>query len=296
MVSVVVPLYNKETSVVSTMESILAQTYKDFEIIVVNDGSTDNSLNVVQEFVREKCRERCIKCKIFSQANAGVSAARNKGVMEARGEYVAFLDADDLWTLDYLETLAVLIKDYPDAGLYSLGYRELSGEMIGSLQENQTYRGRVVNPWTSKFAIWTGSSSSSRERLIKVGLFDTRMTHGEDLDMWWRLVLDGGLVVDTKCCAYYRQDTENRAMNKNIPLEKHIPYYIDKFADARANNKEFRRFFDEQMIYRLYPYLFDRNYRKEAKNIARKLDYSQLKWTMHFRMLFPYIYRLITRR
>lgn len=301
MISIVIPLYNKEKSISATLESVLAQTYTDYEVIIVDDGSTDNSLSVVKMFIN-RCQITNDKCKILEQPNSGVSAARNRGIMEAKGEYVAFLDADDLWASDYLDTLHALIQDYPKEGLYSIGYMPINSPQIPTREqiqkcEENSFRGKVHNPWNSKYSMWTGSSSSSsRERLLKVGLFDTRMTHGEDLDIWWRLILDGGIVVDTKCCAYYRQDTENRAMNKNIPLEKHIPYYIDKFADARANNKEFRKFFDEQMIYRLYPYLFDRNYRKEAQRLAKKLDYSQLKWTMHFRMLFPYIYRLITRR
>lgn len=285
MISVVIPLYNKELSIAATLRSVFAQTYTDFEVVVVNDGSTDESLEVVKSFSDSRIR-------ILTQANAGVSAARNMGILEAKGDYVAFLDADDIWTPDYLETLAALIRDYPIAGLYSLGYKEISSEIIESPGEKQTYRGRVLNPWTSKYTIWTGGSSSSRERLIKLGMFDTRMTHGEDLDMWWRLILDGGLVVDTKCCAYYRQDTENRAMNKNIPLEKHIPYYEEKFTDARANNIDFRRFFDKEMIYRLYPYLFDKSYCEEAKRIARKFDYSLQKKSMYFRMQFPHIYRL----
>lgn len=301
MISVVIPLYNKEKSIVATLQSVLAQTYTDYEVIIVDDGSTDRSADIVREYI-STLQIDDFKFQIFTQDNAGVSAARNRGIMEAKGEYVAFLDADDLWASDYLDTLHALIQDYPKAGLYSIGYMPINSPQIPTREqiqkcEENSFRGKVHNPWNSKYSMWTGSSSSSsRERLLKVGLFDTRMTHGEDLDIWWRLILDGGLVVDTKCCAFYRQDTENRAMNKNIPLEKHIPYYIDKFADARTNNREFRKFFDEQMIYRLYLYLFDRNYRKDAQRLAKKLDYSQLKWTMHFRMLFPYIYRLITRR
>lgn len=292
MISVVIPLYNKENSVRATLESVRAQSYQDWECIVVDDGSTDKSREVAEQFKIEDFR-----FKILSQANAGVSAARNAGIMAAKGEYVAFLDGDDLWAPNYLDILAALIADYPDVGLYSIGYEEIDTDEIPPCKTKIEghYRG-AANPWTGKIRLWTGSSSSSRERLIKVGLFDTRMTHGEDIDMWWRLILDGGLVVDTAICAYYRQDTENRAMNKVIPLEKHIPYYIDKYVDARAKNVNFRRFFDEQMIYRLYPYLFDKKYRKEAKMLAQRLDYSQLKFSMQLRMLCPHMYRLLTGR
>lgn len=300
MISVVIPLYNKEQSIISTLESVLAQTYTDYEIIVVDDGSTDNSREVVKE-LRNKSQTTNERFQIITQVNSGVSAARNAGIMAAKGDYIAFLDGDDLWTSDYLDTLATLIRDYPNAGLYSIGYQSISVSEVSTLEKNikyksNSYRGPVHAPWNGEYSIWTGSSSSSsRERLLKVGLFDTRMTHGEDLDMWWRLILDGGLVVDTKCCAFYRQNTENRAMNKTIPLEKHIPYFIDKFEAARTNNNEFRKFFDEQMIYRLYPYLLDGRYKNEAKKIARKLDYTQLKWSMYFRMLFPRLYRIMKK-
>lgn len=290
MISVVIPLYNKEKSIVATLQSVLAQTYTDYEVIVVNDGSTDNSANVVKTMMAttEKIRLRY-------QPNAGVSAARNSGIVAAKGEYIAFLDADDLWAPNYLETLAALIAGFPNAGLYSLGYTEIySDNMLdNSLPEESHFRGIVKHPWKMRKGVWTGSVAAERERLIKVGMFDTRMTHGEDIDMWWRLILDGGLVVDTKCCAYYRQDTENRAMKRNIPLEKHIPYYVDKYAEARLKDIDFRRFFDREMIYRLYPYMFDRHYRSEAKCISQKFDYQLLKKSMRFRMQHPYLYKFL---
>lgn len=294
MISVVIPLYNKEKSIATTLESVLAQSYTDYEIIVVDDGSTDNSANVVRELENGKWKRVNDKIRLISQPNLGVSSARNTGIMAAQGKFIAFLDADDLWAPNFLDTLAALMTDYPNAGLYSLGYEEIHSDTIPdkTLSDELHLRGPVEQPWTMRKGVWTGSVAASKERLIKLGLFDICMTHGEDIDMWWRLILDGGLVTDTKCCAYYRLDTENRAMNNVIPLEKHIPYYIDKYAHARETNKEFRRFFDEQMIYRLYPYLFEKEYRKEAKRLAKMIDYSQLKGTMRFRMQFPYIYQL----
>lgn len=291
MISVVIPLYNKEQSIAATLQSVLAQTYTDFEVIVVDDGSTDNSLSVIRGKVRELERKQI---KIIHQENEGVSAARNRGIIEAQGEYIAFLDADDLWAPDYLETLMLLIKDYPNAGLYSIGYEEIDANIIPSTCRSyeKHVRGVVEHPWSARIGVWTGSVAANRGRMIKVGLFDTRMTYGEDLDMWWRLILDGGLVNDNICCAYYRQDAENRAMNKTIPLEKYIPYYMDKYAEARANNVEFRRFFDCEMIYRLYPYLFDKRCRAEAQRIASQFDYSLQKKSMKWRMKWPYIYRI----
>ena len=306
MISVVIPLYNKEKAVIGTLNSVLAQTYKDYEVIIVNDGSTDHSQQVVEEYIKShitnsKSDKSPITnhqspIRLVSKPNGGVSSARNCGIQEARGEYVAFLDGDDLWHSTYLEELAKLIADYPDAGIYGIGCCHVdSNNLPPNIHIESAFRG-VLTDWFTRGGAFTGSSTTIRKDVFDVvGMFDTRMTHGEDIDMWWRVLLQyDGAFCDTPL-AYYVQDSENRAMNKIIPLEKHIPYYIDKYADERAKNPEFRKFCDTQMVYRLYPYLFDKRYRKQARQLAKKLDYSQLKFTMHFRMLCPRLYKLYER-
>lgn len=292
MISVIIPLYNKEKSIVATLQSIMAQTYTDYEVIIVDDGSTDRSADIVREYV-STLQIDDFKFQIFTQDNAGVSASRNRGIMEANGEYVAFLDADDLWAKDYLETMVALIRDYPGAGLYSVRYKVINDTQLPNVMQVKTdshenVRGYVSNPWNNKLRLFIGSVCVCKERLLKTGLFDERITHGEDYDLCWRLILDGGLVQDSRCCAFYRMDSENRAMHRYPAIDKQISYYVDKYSKSRANNANFRRFYDEQMVYRLYPYLLDKQYRKEARKIAKKFDYSQLKWSMHFRMLFPW--------
>ena len=292
MISVVIPLYNKAQSIRKTLDSVLAQTYKDFEIVVVDDGSTDGSADVAEATLLAS-RLSPLAFRLIRKPNGGVSSARNAGILAAKGEYVAFLDGDDLWHPEYLETLHRLILDYPDASLYGIGCTTIHGDKIPENVPPSTLRGEVEDVWNNYPGYWTGSSSSSsRARLLEIGLFDTRMTHGEDIDMWWRLLLSGKGVFDNRVLAYHRQDTENRAMNKLIPLEKHIPYFVDKYAEARANNVDFRRYFDREIIYRLYPYMFDAHYRKEAKRIAKQIDYSLQKWTMKFRMVCPRMYRM----
>lgn len=294
MISVVIPLYNKAQSIRKTLDSVLAQIYTNYEIIVVDDGSTDGSAEVAEAILQE-CMVYSVECrgKVIRKANGGVSSARNIGIMEAKGEYIAFLDGDDLWHPEYLETLHHLIVDYPDAALYGIGCTTLNGDKIPEKVAPSTQRGDIKDLWNNYPGYWTGSSSSSsRKQLIEVGLFDIRMTHGEDIDMWWRLLLSGKGAFDNRVLAYYRQDAENRAMNKLIPLEKHIPYFVDKYAEARVKNVDFRRFFDREMIYRLYPYMFDAHYRSEAKRIAKQMDYSLQKWTMKFRMVCPHLYRM----
>lgn len=116
MISVVIPLYNKEKQIAKTLQTVLNQTYQDFEIVIVNDGSTDGSVDEVKKFLNPRIR-------LINQKNGGVSAARNRGIEEAKGEYIAFLDADDLWDIDHLEVLYQLILAYPKNGAYATAYR-----------------------------------------------------------------------------------------------------------------------------------------------------------------------------
>jgi len=288
MISIVIPLYNKEKSILSTLESVLAQSYKDWECVVVDDGCTDKSREIVDQFKILDSR-----FQILGQPNSGVSAARNTGILVSKGEYVAFLDGDDLWNKDFLKELVQLIKDYPGKSIYGLGCLPIDGDDIPIVSEDTYFRG--VSDWNWNAMAYSGSSTCVNKRdAIQVGLFDARMTHGEDIDMWWRLLLLHGGACYTRPYAFYRQDAENRAMKRIAPLEHFIAYYMDKYNDARRNNLKFRRFFDQEMVNKLYPYLFDARYRKEARLLASQLDYSQLKLSLRLRILFPHVYRLLS--
>ena len=114
--SVVIPLYNKEHYIASTLRSVLAQTYPDYEVIVVDDGSTDHSLQACKEVRSDKIR-------VVQQVNQGVSAARNKGIELAAGEYICFLDADDTWYPDYLQNIETIVQKYPQSDIFVTAYR-----------------------------------------------------------------------------------------------------------------------------------------------------------------------------
>ena len=113
--SVILPLYNKEESVGKTVRSVLSQTHEDLELIVVNDGSTDESLRVVRGIKDDRIR-------VFSQENQGVSVARNRGMDEAKYNYVAFIDGDDLWHKDYLAVMSCLISKHLAARCFSASW------------------------------------------------------------------------------------------------------------------------------------------------------------------------------
>lgn len=112
MFSIVIPLYNKEHTILRTLYSVLTQTCTEFEIVIVDDGSSDGSVELIQKHIDDP------RLRIVSQSNQGVSVARNRGVSEATHEYIAFLDADDEWLPSYLEKVREAILLYPDAGMY----------------------------------------------------------------------------------------------------------------------------------------------------------------------------------
>ena len=111
MISVVIPLYNKAHTIVNTLTTVMNQTYRNFEVIIVNDGSTDNGVDVIKSNFNDP------RIRIINQENAGVSAARNRGVKEAKGDWIAFLDGDDEWMPQYLETMTNALNQHPQANL-----------------------------------------------------------------------------------------------------------------------------------------------------------------------------------
>ena len=115
MISVIIPLYNKEHTIGHTLQTVFDQTYKDFEVLIVDDGSTDDSVTIVSQRFSDP------RIRLIRQANRGASAARNRGVRESRSEWVSFLDADDEWHPQFLETIVGLIHKYPSVNMVGTG-------------------------------------------------------------------------------------------------------------------------------------------------------------------------------
>ena len=290
MISIVIPLYNKAQSIEKTIRCIQSQTFQDFEVVVVDGWSKDGSLEIIQSLATEDTRIRVL----MQQNRHGVTPARNESIAATKSERIAFIDADDYWEPTYLETLVRLMDDYPQAGLWGLNY----GTMVGSNKHPNTpslysgHRGIIENPWIKGNPFWTSAIGISKVAFEKVGGFDNRIIYGEDIDMWYRLMLEFPCAYEDTVLSYYRVDAENRACEHTFPLKIHIPYYIDKYADYRAANKDFRRFFDLQCLYRLYPYALSGQYKSELKQCLAPIDWSLQKKSMRFRFRFPHLYNL----
>lgn len=292
MISIVIPLYNKEKSVRTTLESVRAQSYKDWECVVVDDGSTDKSLEVVEQFKIEDLR-----FKILSKTNGGVCSARNAGIMAAKGEYVALLDGDDIWDKDYLAEQVKMIHDFPEAAMWGINFAETkNGKLVRRLETAlpDGYRGYVEKYFEMKGRISDLFHSSAvvirKEVFDKVGYFDERIKYSEDVDMWWRIIAVYTIAFYDRYMVHYQQDTENRAMDKRRALRYSLPFFVDKYKEPIfKQNKAFYKWANRwcggkiKMIY-----FHDLEQYEDAKAAARRLDYKQLPVKYRFELLTPY--------
>lgn len=180
--SVIVPLYNKREDIGATISSILAQSLPPHEIVVVDDGSTDGSAEVVRGFSSPIIR-------LIEQTNAGECAARNRAIAEATGDYMALLDADDTWNPDYLKTIDALIDKYPDCGLYSTGANIVTPKSSHPWK-SPTKEGVVENFFRQAMSLYICLPSSStipKHVFDSVGGFPVGMKLAGDQFMWVKI-------------------------------------------------------------------------------------------------------------
>lgn len=210
-VSVVIPLYNKETTVVRAVHSVLDGAVLPDEIVVINDGSTDNSL-VALETVKSPL------LRIIRQENKGAAAARNTGIREARGEFIAFLDADDVWMPNFLQTVLNLKNDFPNAGIYGTSYAVFQGGTITTMPHPDIpphpWRGALDNLFRlflSRTPFNSDTVLIPRAVFEKTGFFMEGEAIGEDVQMWLNISLHYPIVFTTEVCSHYHTDAPNRA-------------------------------------------------------------------------------------
>ncbi|QVL44152.1 MAG: glycosyltransferase family 2 protein [Alcanivorax sp.] len=220
VISVIVPLYNKGRYVVRALRSVLAQRTTDFEIIVIDDGSTDAGPKKAKAISDARI-------KLFSQENQGVAAARNTGVLLASGQWIAFLDADDLWGPDHLLELRRLISRFPDAGLVGASSREVvEGGDIEFLEKSSPGSLRRINYFEEAAVkidiLHTSSIAISRPVFDSLGGF-SGYRYGEDLEFWARVALEYPVAKsDRPTVVYYRgnggaMETLTKTASSEVP-------------------------------------------------------------------------------
>lgn len=247
-VSVVIPLYNKVRHIRRAVDSVLAQTYSDFELVVVDDGSTDGSGAVVREMTDSRIR-------LITQENAGECAARNRGIDEAAFDLVAFLDADDEWLPCFLETVTGLRNGFPGAGMYATAFcyceegdirRQAFADCVSSPQG-----GLVDDYFLSALSMPVVTSSSvmvPKRALKEVGGFSRGIRRGGDERTWAQIALLYRVAWSPAVGAVYHLAADNRAcrlvpVNLDPQAAPVVP--IEEFLQSGADTVSPRRNVEE---------------------------------------------------
>ncbi len=188
LVSVIIPAYNASAFIEKAIDSVLAQSYPHFECLVINDGSTDNTPTVVEQYQDPRIR-------LISQVNGGLSNARNTGIQASKGEYLAFLDADDYWVADKLEKQAGLMQAHKEIGFCSSQTRVETpeGDFLNDWPCPEIIDSTLETIFTHNAAI-TGSGSGvmvRKQLQEQAGFFDESLKSLEDIDMWMRYAAHG---------------------------------------------------------------------------------------------------------
>jgi glycosyltransferase involved in cell wall biosynthesis len=270
--SVVIPLYNKEGTINRAVESVLCQKFKDFELIVIDDGSTDNGLEVLDSITDNRL-------VVISQRNKGVSTARNVGVNKACGKLVCFLDADDVWMPDHLTTLYSLYKDNSTASLFSCRHSVVDESGSAFLRKPYAKTADFGGVLTDFFEVYkflevvnSSTAAASKISLTEIGGFPESSNRGEDIWTWLRLADLADVCYSDKVTVIVHRDAENRSFEVS---GFEIPIHIRKLKDgldeiSSRNYKKVKSFICLNAV-KLALGALARNQRSDALNIAKFL-------------------------
>jgi len=302
VVSIIIPLYNKAAYIEKAIRSVFNQTFKKFELIIVNDGSTDQGLEVVTNLLTTLSRQTVVcSWKVIDQINEGVSKARNKGVKEANYNYIAFLDADDWWEPTYLEEMNILITEFPEAGIYGSSYFKVKNghNIIASIGVEYGFKKGLINycqvySKTMYQPIWTGATIIKKLVFESEHGFKSTLKLGEDFDLWVRVSLKYPVAFLNKPLAYYNQDVEptNRAIGEKL-YEPNEHMLFSDYGDL-MKNIDFRNLFEVLAVYGLLPYYLSGKNKKEVDIILSKIEWINhpFKYRLYYNVLPKQLFKL----
>lgn len=238
--SVIMPLYNKENFIENTIQSVFDQTFQDFEIIVVNDGSTDKSEEKLLQF-------KDSRISYFSKNNEGASTARNYGIEKANAAFITFLDADDYWYPTFLETMFNNISKVPDQKVFSGAieidtFRKIIRSHYSISKSGNEFE--IVNYFQASLketVLCTSCAVFHKTVLDEAGNFDTKIKSGQDTDLWIRIGLLYPVVFSWKILARYVYDPKSLSKNNKLIKEK---MDFSKYEEAEKTNSDLKKFLD----------------------------------------------------
>lgn len=279
--SVIIPLYNKAPYVAKAIKSVLTQTFVDYELVVVDDGSRDESAAIASQVIFGYDN-----CRLIQQENAGASLARNNGVAASQGDYLCFLDADDWWEETFLEEMTKLIEDCPEAGIYGTGYTIVNetrhktrvapiglemGFEKGYINYCQVYAKTLVMPLTSI------SIAIPRPVFNEMGGFPKGIKLGEDFLLWIHIALKYKVAFLNKPLSFYNQDVDviHRGVGRLHKPQEHMLWNLTDLESLEKKDVDYKKLVDGLRTYSLLPYYISGEYHENAKKELDKVDWTR---------------------
>jgi glycosyltransferase involved in cell wall biosynthesis len=282
--TVIIPLYNKEKYIKNAIESVLDQTFTDFEILVVDDFSSDKSAVIASKFESEKVQ------LIYHEKNCGLSATRNTGIKKANSNYITYLDADDLWKPTFLESIFQLIQNFPEARIFGTNYEEVWDTVIKNPRNGSEILPINFTGYINFFKINVkqgiynhGSVCFHKEVYEKVGFYNEKINFSEDLDFNIRANYNFKLAYDNSVQMNYFMQTENQITQSSL-LKKVIPDF-DSYENWAKTNSDLKKYLDFER-YVLGKRLKKNNDLRWKKMIAT-IDSRNLNWKQNVLLKMP---------
>lgn len=290
--SVIIPLYNKAPYVGKTVESVLCQTLRDYELIIIDNGSTDGSSEIVAGFTDSRIRI------VRLEENVGVSNARNKGVKLSTAPYITFLDADDWWEPTFLEEMAGLIERHPDAGIYGTGYYIVKngkkrvapigveeGFTEGGINYCRVYAKTLCMPLTSI------SVCIPRKVFDTTRGFPTDINLGEDFILWLTIALKYQVILLNKPLSNYNQDVDasyRGTHNKRYDPDTFMTFHFNRFSEEEAKNPDLKVLLDKIRVYTLMNFRKYNLFPDRVRTEIEKVDFKNVEPIYRFYYKAPY--------
>ena len=296
-ISIVIPLYNKASTIQYTISSVFLQTIQDFELIIVDGNSTDGSFGIVAKINDPRLL-------LFKQLGKGISNARNQGVEKARADIVAFLDADDTWEPNFLETILQLAEKYPNAGMYGTAFSVCkNNNPLRTVVLDTEETGALIS-YFSEFTdaghpiIITSAFAVRKSSFLAVGGYSETLRVGEDHDLFGKLALQYPVAYSPKVCSCYNLASENNTDIVDYVLEVPLERYLTEHNlwETAEEKIGFSEYLDHWRIRTGGRNIYS-GFRKEGRGQIRKVSTKQsllLKYGFLIASYLPLPYKVLS--
>ncbi len=265
MFSIVIPLYNKEQSIRNTILSVLSQSFENYELLIINDGSTDASAGVIKQFEDNRIR-------LIHKSNGGVSSARNMGIKEAKYKWIAFLDADDLWESDHLLTLSKLINTYPNDRVFCTSYIRNTSPIPKVVNNSVTVVEDYFKHALTLF-FWTSVSCVHKDVFRRVGYFLENFSRGEDIELWCRIGRYYRFIKSNLVTATYMVDSENKLTHGAYKYRNSTLSTVHKRFDRFCRASE-KKYYLQSLLHNVKIFAYRQDFSSLIKTLYRMVIVS----------------------